>query len=329
VKGNSMSADTLSEKVIMNLQRNQAARNKESRYVKLEDHEDIKIAESLTPFDKGLPRYGEIVLKALTQPPKIREGVQITEINLCDRQKIFQLTKPKSQTPQNVVRTATGTALHIYAQRKIKNPDPSLYDVELLVEHDGWIFGTIDFYDREFDVVVDIKTKLVENEGWEIKPFSSHEQQLKDLMALKKARNGVLVYLLIGCSSKSYLEFYYEMNEYELQLQLKNLEKRAASFLNAKKQSNPALAENVFFNKGLNWLCHRIDKKTGNGIFCRYYWDCFTMIKEEKEKEHKDDSVAIPDDDLVDTSNYETEDPGLNMQSHQTIDLIKEEVGKI
>lgn len=266
----------------------------------------IDIMEEEYKIDKVLPRYGEVVLKALTQSPKIREGVQITDINLCHRQKIFQRIKPKPQTPQTAIRTATGTALHIYAQRKIKNPDPSRYDVENLVEHEGWIFGTIDLYDKEFNAVIDIKTKLVENESWEIKPFSSHEQQLKDLMALKKARNGVLVYLLIGCSSRSYLEFYYEMNEYELQTQLKDLEKRAASFLNAKKQSNPTLAEYVF-NKSLNWLCHRTDKKTGKAIFCPYYWDCFAMIKEEKERE--DDAEAIPDDDLVDASNHETEDP--------------------
>ena len=58
----------------------------------------------------GLPRYGEIVLKALTQSPKIRDGIQITELNLCHRQKIFQLKDPKPQSPQNTVRAAAGTA---------------------------------------------------------------------------------------------------------------------------------------------------------------------------------------------------------------------------
>jgi hypothetical protein len=72
--------------------------------------------------------------------------------------------------------------------------------------------------------------------------------------------------------------------------------------------------------------------KANYGKIFSKHADLNRLIKEFTEddlKEHKDDSVAIPDDDLVDTSNYETEDPGLNMQSHQTIDLIKEEVGKI
>jgi hypothetical protein len=79
------------------------------------------------------------------------------------------------------------------------------------------------------------------------------------------------------------------------------------SFLNAKKQSDPALAQYVFFNKGLNWLCHRIDKKTGKGIFCPYYWDCFAMIKEERERE--DDAESIPDDGLENTSSCDAEEP--------------------
>jgi hypothetical protein len=245
---------------------------------------------------KKLPNYGQIVLGALTQPTKVREGVQITDISMCHTQKVFQLIAPKPQTPQTAIRTATGTALHMYTQKKIKNPNPDRYEVEALVEHKGYIFGSIDLYDKEFNVVVDIKTKIVENERWEIKPFSSHEEQLRDLMALKKAANGVLVYVLIGCS-KSTLEFNYEMNEDELQLQLEKLEKRANTFLNAKKLKDPALAEHVFFDKSLNWLCHRIDKKTGKGIFCPYFWDCFTMIKEEKERDASADTTKEEDNE--------------------------------
>jgi hypothetical protein len=216
------------------------------------------------------------------------------------------LIKPKSQTPQTTIRTATGTALHIYTQKKLKNPDPDRYEVESPVEHKGYIFGSIDLYDKEFNIVVDIKTKIVENERWEIKPFLSHEEQLMDLMALKKAGNGVLVYILIGCS-KSTLEFNYEMTEYELQLQLEKLEKRACSFLNAKNQKDPSLAEHVFFNNSLNWLCQRTDKKTGTGIFCPYYWDCFPMIKEEKERQVNIESTQ--DEDSVHTSNGDADEP--------------------
>jgi hypothetical protein len=255
-------------------------------------------------IDKGLPHYGDIVLEALTQSPKVREGVQITDINLCHRQKIFQLIKPKPQTPETTIRTATGTALHLYTQKKLKNPDPNRFEIEALVEHKGYIFGSIDLYDREFNVVVDIKTKIVENERWEIKPFSSYEEQLKDLMALKKAKNGVLVYILIGCSNKSTLEFNYEMNEYDLQQQLEKLEKRASSFLNAKKRKDPSIAEHVFFNNNLNWLCHRTDKKTGQQIFCPYYWYCFPLIKEEKER--KDHTQSTQDEE---PSNGDVEEP--------------------
>jgi hypothetical protein len=278
---------------------------KESQRSCMIEHTREKNAER--GIDRGLPHYGELVLRALTQSRKVREGVQITDINLCHRQKIFELIKPESQTPQTTIRAATGTALHLYTQKKLKNPDPDRYEVEALVEHKGYIFGRIDLYDKKFNLVVDIKTKVVDNERWEIKPFPSHEQQLMDLMALKNAANGVLVYLLIG-SAKSTLEFNYHLSEYELQLQVAKLEKRAGSFLNAKKQNDPALAEHVFFNKKVNWLCHRIDKKTGKGIFCPYYWDCFAMIKEEKERGDEIESIH-DEEDLVHASNGDAEEP--------------------
>jgi hypothetical protein len=88
---------------------------------------------------------------------------------------------------------------------------------------------------------------------------------------------------------------------------LEKLEKRACSFLNAKKRKDPSLAEHVFFNNNLNWLCHRTDKNTGKGIFCPYYWDCFLMIKEEKER--KDDIESNQDKDSVHTSDGDAEEP--------------------
>jgi hypothetical protein len=50
--------------------------------------------------------------------------------------------------------------------------------------------------------------------------------------------------------------------------------------------------EDLFFDKSLNWLCHRTDK-TGKNIFCTYYLDWIAIIKEEKER--KDDVETIQD----------------------------------
>jgi hypothetical protein len=55
------------------------------------------------------------------------------------------------------------------------------------------------------------------------------------------------------------------MNKNEIQEQLKKLEEKAVSYLKAKNHKDPYLAKHVFFEKSLNWLCNRTDRKTGNG----------------------------------------------------------------
>jgi hypothetical protein len=106
-----------------------------------------------------LPHYEEIVLDAITEPPKLRNGVKITDITTCCRLKIFEIVNPKERAPQDKVRTASGTAIHRYLQKKISNPDPERYDVELPVDYKEYIFGSIDLYDKKFNVIIDIKTR--------------------------------------------------------------------------------------------------------------------------------------------------------------------------
>jgi len=42
----------------------------------------------------------------------------------------------------------SGTALHRHVQKKISNPDPEIYGVELLVEYKGYVFGSIDLREK-------------------------------------------------------------------------------------------------------------------------------------------------------------------------------------
>ena len=55
---------------------------------------------------------------------KNRDGVQITDLTLCPRRKIFEIVNPKEQSKRTIVRTAAGKGLHRFVQKKIKNPDP-------------------------------------------------------------------------------------------------------------------------------------------------------------------------------------------------------------
>ena len=170
---------------------------------------------------------------------KVRDGVQITDLTLCPRRKIFEIVNPKEQSRQTIVRTAAGKGLHRFVQKKIKNPDIDRYEAEVPVEYKDFIYGSIDLYDRELEIVIDIKEKVV-NGSWEIRPLSSQEEQLK------------------------------------------NLNEKANLFLTAKNNRDPSIANYAFFDRSLNWLCHRIDKKSADHVWCPYYWDCMALIAREK-----------------------------------------------
>jgi hypothetical protein len=97
-------------------------------------------------------------------------------------------------------------------------------------------------------------------------------------MAIKDVPYGGLVLVLTG-SNEPIKQFPYYLDKNERHEQLKKLEEKAVSYLTAKNNKDPYLAKHVFFEKSLNWLCNRTEKKTGKAIFCPYYWDCFPMRK--------------------------------------------------
>jgi len=229
-----------------------------------------------------IPDYVEIIRNAIDKPMKSQDGVKVTDLMFCPRRRIFEIVNPTKKSSQNVIRTAAGSGLHRLIQKRIIDSDPERYESETLVEYDSLIFGSIDLYDKEFKTVIDIKEKLV-NGSWAIKPFSSHEEQLKNLMAMKNTSKGVLLIVVVN-GKDEIKQFNYQMNLEERQAQLNKLKEKARSFLNAKNKRNPYLAFHVFFDKALNWLCHKTDKGTGNEILCPYYWECSDMIKREREK---------------------------------------------
>jgi hypothetical protein len=82
------------------------------------------------------------------------------------------------------------------------------------------------------------------------------------------------------------------MTEEEIVQRLNKLEQRAYLFLEAKNRRDPSLASHVFFDKNRSWLCHRIDKKTGQDIWCPYYWECMALIGKEMNGEICKDEFA-------------------------------------
>jgi hypothetical protein len=84
---------------------------------------------------------------------------------------------------------------------------------------------------------------------------------------------------------KAFKQFNCYMNPEECQVQLNKIEQKARLFLNAKNQKDPYFVPNVFLNLSLSWLCHGVDRKLCQDLWCLYYWHCFPTITWEKEQQ--------------------------------------------
>lgn len=202
---------------------------------------------------------------------------------LCPRKKVFEIVNPKNQSYQTTVRTAAGQGLHRLMQKQLKKSDPEAYESEMPVEYKNFVYGSIDVYDKRCDVVIKTKEKIV-NGPWDLRPHSSHEEQLMSLMAMNNTSRGVIVLIILD-KTDQVKQFNYFMTEEQKKRQLMKLEENADSFLNAKNGRNPGLAQHVFFDRNLKWLCSKTDKKSGEDVLCPYYWECLAMIVEKKKKE--------------------------------------------
>jgi hypothetical protein len=98
---------------------------------KLKASGGVKLILSEPEAEAGFPDYAEIITKAIGQTVKLKDGVQITDLTLCPRKKIFEIVNPREQSQQTIVRTAAGSGLHRLIQKKIKESDPERYEIEM------------------------------------------------------------------------------------------------------------------------------------------------------------------------------------------------------
>src|SRR5215469_4478183 len=249
---------------------------------------------ALSDTVSGFPDYAEIIMKAIEQPMILRNGVRITDLTLCPRQKVFEIVNPKNQPHQTIVRTAAGQGLHRLIQKRLKESDPDAYEIEMPVEYKNFVYGSIDVYDKRCDVIIDIKEKIV-NGYWEERPYSSQEEQLRNLMAMNNTSRGVIILVLLNKATIKKFEYF--MTEEQKKRQLMKLDENASSFLTAKNSRDPGLAKHVFLDGNLKWLCHRLDKKNGAHIWCPYFLQCATIIAAAEEKRKEDERHDNEDED--------------------------------
>lgn len=190
---------------------------------------------------------------------EFRDGIHITDLTLCPRKSILRKLEPNPLTIKELNFFTSGRAIHAAIQ-ELAQAEPK-YDIEREVEFEG-IKGTIDLYDSENNIPIECKSTRVKTVT---KAKSFHIEQLKAYMAFTKSTKGFILYqCLLNFDDKPFVEFEFETTEEENKQTLQILLLKAKDYAKNLEDKTPMLAENVFDNPDMKWLCRD----------CPYYKKC-------------------------------------------------------
>lgn len=206
-----------------------------------------------------------MILESLTVALKnkydteFRDGIHVTDLTLCPRKSIFRKLEPKPITNKELNFFTSGRAIHA-AIEELAQAEPK-FDIEKEVTWEG-IKGTIDLYDSQNNIPIECKSTRVKTVV-EAKKF--HIEQLKAYMAMKNSIKGIILYqCLLNFDDKPFVEFEFETTVEQNKETLQVLLIKAKDYAKNLENKTPMLAENVFDNPEMNWLCRD----------CPYYEKC-------------------------------------------------------
>ncbi len=198
------------------------------------------------------PDYVGMMREAMEQwYSKPRDGMHVTDIALCPRQRVFKQIDPVPITDKELNMYSSGRAIHEAVQRLLMN-NPRRFEKEKYVEYKG-IEGSIDIFDKKENTPLEFKSLRSSNID---KPKDFQEEQLRYYMAMQNSSIGYMVYqCLLHFGSSPWRIFKVTMTEEERKGQLEKLVRETRSLQDALKANDPSLARGVYSDKELNWLC--------------------------------------------------------------------------
>lgn len=196
---------------------------------------------------------------------EFRDGIHVSDLTLCIRKSIFRRLEPTPITMKELNFFTSGRAIHAAIQ-ELAQANPA-FEMEKEVKYEG-IQAHIDLYDSEHNIPIECKSSRTK----EVKaPKGFHLEQLKAYMAMTNATKGLLLYqCLMNFEDKPFVEFEIEQTQEQNKKTLQLLLAKAEDYSRNLENKTPMLAENVFDNPDMNWLCVNRDG-TPN---CPYYDQC-------------------------------------------------------
>ncbi len=215
---------------------------------------------------------------------KEREGVHVSDLNLCLRETVFRRIRPEPLTDRDINVFTSGRAIH-EAIQQIAKYFPK-YEVEKEINYDiggGGISikAHIDLYDKENNIPIEAKTVRKNRLGtydrntrkWgPEEPKSFNTEQLMMYMTLCDSDVGYIIYqLLLDYDNFPFKIFEVRMTKQEREQMLDRMTSDAFHLQMNIDNKTPENTKHIFGDKDKGWKCS----------YCKYVNECIGMRNNE------------------------------------------------
>ena len=201
---------------------------------------------------------------------KEREGIHVSDINLCLRETVFRRINPQPITDREIGFFTVGRSIHDSIQTLAKSNPKYEIEKEINYVYEGiTIKAHIDLYDKENNIPIEAKT--VRNKDIaEPKPFNI--DQLKMYMTLVDADIGYIIYqLLLDYNDFPFRVFEVRMTKEERTRMLEKMVDDSFHLQMNIDLKTPEDTRHVFNDETKRWKC----------TYCKYNLECTQMRNKE------------------------------------------------
>ena len=215
---------------------------------------------------------------------KARDGIHVSDINLCLRETVFRRIKPEPITDRELGLFSAGRAIHEALQELAKYFPKYEIEKEINFAIDGIVLKAhIDLFDKENNIPIEAKTVRKNRLGtydkktktWspeEPKPFNT--EQLMMYMTLMDSDVGYIIYqLLLDYDNFPFKIFEVTMTKAERETMMEKMINDAFHLQMNIDNKTPERTKHIALDPNKNWKCN----------YCKYDKECYEMRVKNNE----------------------------------------------
>ncbi len=180
----------------------------------------------------------------------------VSDLLMCIRARVFSELDPKRPGKRKMNMYSSGKSGHETIQSLLAS-DRGRFEKEYLVEYKG-MTGSVDVYDKRLNIPIEFKTPR--SSGLIREAYDYNVIQIKTYMSMLGASCGIIIYQLIANKDKDeetdYQGFWIHMTTKEHLEHLELMLARLENLETAIAVEEPAIADAVYDNPKLKWLCN-------------------------------------------------------------------------